>query len=130
MLTREELNKTIDELNIDRKATFAEFIDKLFRGKFIEIYLGDAYEEVSVDQISISYPTVFSGKVEGAYKEVLVINGGFVDRRTKKISLGKFVFINERAIRGLSLVEDGCVFDDMFLRSRDAVEIKNSFSDK
>lgn len=30
--------------------TFAEFVAEIFKDKFIEIYVGDAYEDVSVDQ--------------------------------------------------------------------------------
>ena len=127
MISFDHLHQTIEELNSDRKSTFAEFIDKLFHGKFIAIYLGDAYEDISVEQISQAYPAVFCGKVEGAYKEVLVINSAAVDRRTKKMKLGNLMFINERAIRALNQVDAGAVFDDLFLRGRDAVTIKETF---
>jgi hypothetical protein len=126
MITREELQKTIDELNVERKATFAEFIAQLFKNKFIEIYLGDSYEQISTEQISTIYPAVFCGRVEGAYREVLVINGVYIDKRTKKMSLGNLVFINERSIRALNEVDDHGIMDDMFLRSGETLDIKNT----
>lgn len=127
MLSNDELHKVIDDLNVDRKTTFAEFIAKLFDGKFIEIYLGDSYEEVSTEQVSQSYPAVFCGKVVGAYKEVLVINAAFIDQKTKIMKLGNLMFINERAIRALNEVDHEGILQDMFLRSRDTLHVLNNF---
>ena len=128
MATVEEIQKVIGELNVDRKATFAEFIYAALHDKFIEVYLGDSYEEVSTEQISSAYPAVFCGKVVGAYKEVLVINCAFIDKRTKKMTLGHILFINERAIRGLTPVDGNGIMEDAFLRSREALLVKENFA--
>lgn len=133
MIPREELTSVVDELNVDREATVADFLCKLFKGKYIEVYLGDAYEEVSVEQISTTYPAVFSGKVIGSYRECLIMEGSYIDRRMiqskdlKNISYksGKQIFISERAIRGLCEVDGRGVMDDIFIRSRDTIELKN-----
>ncbi len=133
MIPREELTNLVDELNVDRDATVAEFLCKLFKGKFIEVYLGDAYEELSVDQISTTYPAVFSGKVIGSYRECLIMEGSYIDRKMlqskemKNISYkpGKQIFISERAIRGLCEVDGRGIIDDIFMRSRDTIELKN-----
>ena len=109
--------------------TFAEFISELFKDQFIEIYLGDAYEEVSTEQISTAYPAVFCGKVVGAYKECLIISAAYVNS-SRKVSLGNLMFINERAIRALSAVDGHGVIEDMFLRSRESVEICKKFENK
>jgi hypothetical protein len=126
MIPREELDKTIEELNLERKATIAEFLYTLFKGKFIEIYMGDIYEEVSDEQISTTYPAVFSGKVIGAYRECLVLQGVHFDKYTNSTSnkKGKLIFINERGIRGLCEIDGRGIIDDIFLRSRDAFEAK------
>jgi hypothetical protein len=118
------LNQAIAELNVDRKATLAEFIYKLFNGKFIEVYLGDSFEEVSTEQISTSYPAVFAGKVIGAYRECLVIEGSYIDRHVRAEKHGMQVFINERAIRGLTEVDGVGILEDVFVRSRESREIK------
>ena len=124
MISADILKSTISELNEDRKATFAEFIVKLFLGKFIEIYLGDAYEQISTEQVSTPYPAVFCGKVAGAYKECVIINAVYVDRHTRKYKLGNTMFINERAIRALNEVDGNGLLGEMFLRSTDALAIK------
>lgn len=129
MVSEENLLNVIKECNTDRTKTIAEFIATLFNGKFIEIYLGDSYEEVSTEQVSTSYPAVFCGKVVAAYKECLIINSVYIDK-TKKMKLGNLMFISERAIRGLNEIDGNGIIGDMFLRSQESLDIKNNFVDE
>lgn len=124
MISNTDLSNIIKDLNKKRTATLAEFIYACFKDKHIEIYLGDAYEDISVEQISTTYPAVFTGKVIAAYKECLILEGGYVDRKNKATKFGKQIFVNERAIRGLCEVDGNGILDDIFLRSRESVEIK------
>jgi hypothetical protein len=128
MVTEEFVLDTIEECNKNRVKTLAEFIVSVFKDKFIEIYLGDSYEEVSTEQISTSYPAVFCGKVVAAYKECLILNSVFVDS-TNQVKLGNLMFISERAIRGLNEIDGNGIMEDMFLRSRESLEIKAAFID-
>jgi len=114
----------VDELNRDRTKTFAEFIAAIYKDKFIEIYLGDQYEEVSTEQVSTAYPAVFCGKVVAAYRECLVINSAYI--QNKKLTLGNLMFINERAIRALNEVDGNGIIEDMFLRSKESLEVKEA----
>jgi len=126
MIPVEQIKDLIDKSNIDKKSSFAEFIAKLFDSKFIEIYLGDAYEEVSTEQISTTYPAVFCGKVVGAYKECLIINAAFINKH-KKYQMGNIVFINERSIRALNEVDENGIMEEMFIRSRECIIMKKKF---
>lgn len=128
MTTSEEaVHDLVSQFNkTDRSKTFAEFIATLFSGKFIEIYLGDSYEEVSTEQISTSYPAVFCGKVVAAYKECLILNSVYVNKN-KVLTLGNLVFISERAIRALNEIDGNGIIEDMFLRSSESLEIKANF---
>lgn len=129
MVTEQDVLDIVQESNKDRVKTFAEFIATVFHGKFIEMYLGDAYEDVSTEQISTSYPAVFCGKVVAAYRECLVVNSVFANPKTKKLELGNLMFISERAIRGLNEIDGNGVIEDMFLRSRESLDIKAEFID-
>lgn len=113
-----------------RGKTFAEFIAHMFENKYIEIYLGDSYEEVSLEQTSTSYPAVFCGKVISAFKECLILNSAHVDKINNKMKLGNIVFINERAIRGLTEIDGSGTMEDLFLRSRESLDIKEAFVDR
>ena len=128
-LHEEEILQTISDLKGQGK-TIAEFLATLLKGKLVEIYLGDAYEEVSTEQISTSYPAVFCGKVIGAYRECLILNGAYVDRITKKMRTEHIMFISERAIRVLNPIDGRGVFEDSFLRSRESLEVKKIFDEK
>jgi hypothetical protein len=110
--------------------TIAEFLSVLLKDRVIEIYLGDSYEEISTEQVSVSYPAIICGKVIGAYRECLIINGGYVDRITKKIKTGNLLFISERAIRALNEVDSIGVFEDSLLRSRESLEVGKLFKEE
>jgi len=108
--------------------TFAEFLAEVFKGKFLEIYLGDTYEDISTEQVSTAYPSVFCGKVVGAYKECLILNCCFVGKN-RHLQLGNMMFINERAIRALTEVDGKGTIEAMMLRSKETLDIKTAFPD-
>lgn len=130
MVTIESVLQNVQESNDGgRTRTFAEFIASVFKDKFVEIYLGDSYEEVSTEQISTAYPAVFCGKVVTAYRECLVVNSVFVNSSTKKLQLGNLMFISEKAIRALNEIDGNGIIEDMFLRSKESLDIKENFVD-
>ncbi len=112
-----------------REKTFAEFVATFFKDKFVELYVGDTYENVSTEQISTPYPAVFCGKVVSAFKECLIINAVYVDQH-RKYQLGNLMFISERAIRALSAVDGNGLLEDMFLKSKDTLEIYEYFKNR
>jgi hypothetical protein len=129
MVSEEFILQKMQEANDGGRAkTFAEFIASIFVGRFVEIYLSDSYEEVSVEQISTNYPAVFCGKVVGAYRECLVINAAYVDK-SRKLQLGNMMFISERAIKALNAVDGNGTFEEMFLRSKESLDVKAAFVD-
>jgi hypothetical protein len=127
MATELEIHDMIAKLQGSGK-TFAEFIAELFRDRFIEVYVGDSYEEVSTEQVSTSYPAVLCGKVIGAYRECIIINAAHIDK-SRKMKLGNILFINERAIRGLTEIDGEGIFEEMLLRSKESLDIKALFID-
>lgn len=130
MANHERIQQIINTLNIEgRTSTFAEFVVSLFKDKFIEIYLGDAYEEVSTEQISVSYPAVFCGKVIAAYRECLVIDCAYIEDN-KTMRLGNTMLINERAIRAVNEIDEKGIMEDMFLRSKESLEVKRKLGNK
>jgi len=125
MINENELEAMAENFRGSGK-TFAEFLAEFLKDKVIEIYLGDSYEEVSTEQISVSYPAVFCGKIVSAYRECLVISTIYVDKK-RVVKPGKLVFINERAIRALSEVSEDSFLEDMFLRSKESLKVLKSF---
>lgn len=109
--------------------TFAEFIAELFKDQIIEVYVGDAYEDISTEQVSTTYPAVFCGEVVAAYRECLIIKCAFVNNG-KHLQMGNLLFINERAIRALNAVDGKGILEDMMLRSKESLDIATLFSKK
>lgn len=125
MITEKSCLDAIQKMNETRSGTFAEFIAEMFKDQFVEIYVGDAYENVELEQHSQQYPAVFCGKVVGAYKECLVLLAPYV--RNKQVQMGNFLFVNERAIRALNQVDGNGTIEDMFFRSKETIEIVKKF---
>ena len=128
MTTEDSIKNLVQELSGKGK-TYAEFIAQLFKDKFVEIYLGDAYETVSTEQISSAYPAVFCGRVVGAFRECIILNSIYVNK-AKEAQLGNFLFINERAIRALTEIDNSGTIEEMFLRSKECNHIKDLFDKK
>ena len=125
MITREFLDSTIQNLKDQQASTFAELISELFKDKYVEIYVGDTYETLNTEQVSMDYPAVFFGKVVSSFKDCLIINSVYVDRLTKEYRLGNFMFINDRSIRALSEVDGIGTLGDMFIRSPESLQLKS-----
>ena len=126
MVSSKHIADSIQNLQGSGK-TFAEFIVEVFKDKFIEIYVGDSYEDVSTEQISTTYPAVFCGKVVGAYRECLVLNCAYITS-DKRIQLGNHLFISERAIRALNEIDGKGTLEDMMLRSKESLDVKSHFA--
>jgi len=129
MATEEFVLSVIDECNKERNKTFAEFIATVFKDKFVEIYLGDAYEDVSTEQVSTPYPAVFCGKIIGAYRECIILNSAYFNK-SNELTLGNMVFISERAVRGMTEIDGNGTMEDMFLRSGESLQIKKVLVDR
>jgi hypothetical protein len=129
MVSEQEIHNAVASCHGTGK-TFAEFLVEIFKDKFIEVYVGDAYEDVSTEQISTTYPAVFCGKVVAAYRECLVINCAYAASHSGgQIKLGNLVFVNERAIRALNEIDGKGTMEDMMLRSKESLAIKEMFSE-
>ena len=126
MVSEEHILNAVKQMSGSGK-TFAEFIAELFKDKIMEIYVGDSYEDVSTEQVSTTYPAVFCGKVVAAYRECLIINCAYVNQ-AHHLQLGNILFINERAIRALNEVDGNGIIEDMMLRSKETLDIKNHFN--
>jgi hypothetical protein len=126
MVDRNQIESLSEEWK-GKDSTLAEFICTLFKDKYVELYLGDSYEEVRMEQTSCSYPAVFCGKVIAAFKECLVIEALHVDK-SKKVQSGSILLINERAIRGMTEVNDHHTLQDMILRSGDVFSVYEAFT--
>lgn len=125
MANEQQFISAIQNLNANgEKITFAELIAKVWGGKIVEIYIGDTYEDLKQEDSTQKVAAVVIGKVVAAYAECIVLNCAYVDQRTKKMSFGNIVCLNERGIRTVTEVDESGVLKDTFLSSRDCKVVK------
>lgn len=117
MRTPNEISSLIEKFNETRTKTFAEYVAELLKDKFVEIYLGDSFEEIKLEQNSMSYPAVFCGKVVAGYKECLIVNSFYTNNHNGPKILGNLIFINERSIRALKEIDGNGTINDLFIKS-------------
>lgn len=130
MTTEQDFITAIDEAhNSDKELTLAEIVCKVLKGKVVEVYIGDTFEDIKYDDSTQKYPAVLVGKLITAYAECLILNCAYVDQITKKVKIGNIVCLNERAIRTITVVDETGILKDTFLSSRDGRVIKGLFDD-
>lgn len=126
MAHESEFPQAIAELKKNNEdITFAELIHRVYNNRLVEVYVGEEFENVKLEEVSFRVPAVLIGKVIAAYNEMLVLNCAFVDRKTKKIRFGNIVSLNERAVRTIAEVDDSGDLRDTFLNSSDAKLIRD-----
>ena len=132
MATEQEFESIIAELqaNKDRTVSLAEVVAKTLKGRIIEVYVGDRYEDIKYDDSTLCYPAVLVGKVVTAFKECLVLNCAYIDQTTKQLKFGNIVCLNERAIRFLTEIDETGILRDTFINSRDSKIVKNLLKGK
>src|ERR1700722_6370043 len=101
--TEHQFINTINELNAaGKQITFAELIAKVWSGQLVEIYMGDAYEDLKSDDSTTRVAAVVIGRVITAYAECIVLDCAYIDQKTKQAKLGNIICLNERGIRTIS----------------------------
>jgi len=129
MSKERDFTKVIDELNgAGEDITLAELLAKVLKGKIVEIYVGDTFEDVKYDDSTQKCAAVLIGKIVAAYAECLVLNCAYMDQNTKNIKLGNIVCLNERAIRTVTEVDESGILKDTFLSTRDSKIVKGLFA--
>jgi hypothetical protein len=125
MATEEQFINAIRELHDTNKViTFAELIAQVWGGKVVEVYIGDTYEDLKMEDSTQKSPAVVIGKVITAYAECLVMNCAYIDQQTKKLQFGNIICLNERGIRTITEVDESGILRDTFLNTRDNRIIK------
>lgn len=123
------MNKLKDLISSSKasKSSFSEFLYEMYKDKFVEIYLGDEYERLNIDQISTSYPAIICGKVLGAFDKCFIINSIYIDQKSKVTTLGNIICINDDHIKMISEINEEGILRDCFIKSKDRLNIKQLF---
>jgi hypothetical protein len=114
-----KLNQTPNE----PKLTMAELIAKVWAGKFVEIYIGDTYEDIKLEDTTQKVPAILVGQIITAYAECIILNCAYNEPRTGKIAFGNVVCLNERGIRTITEIDLKGGLKDTFLDVKDGPRV-------
>jgi hypothetical protein len=128
MANENQFTSIIAELNSKpgEKLTMAELLAKVWGDKVVEIYIGDTYEDIKLDDTTQKSPAILIGKIIGAYAECLILNCAYSEPRTGAICFGNIVCLNERGIRTVTEIDDSGVLRDTFLHIKQGKRIKEA----
>lgn len=131
MAKAEEFVKVIEEARKEeKKVSLAEIVGRALKGKVVEIYVGDTFEDIKYDDSSTKIVAVVVGKVIDAYAECIVLDCAYADQNTGKLKFGNIICLNERAIRFLTEIDEVGMLRDIFISTRNGKLIKDLLSGK
>ncbi|MCZ2224520.1 MAG: hypothetical protein LC122_12925 [Chitinophagales bacterium] len=114
----------------NKQKTYAETIATLLKDKWVEIYLGEKYEEVQLEQIKKEYPSVICGKIIDGVGDVLIVSCMALSNNKKNLHKNKKVYINAFSIKLITELIDGSGTSTIFVSTNEALDIVNKFGDK
>lgn len=92
-----------------------ETILPLLQNKYVEVYIGDTYEELSFSDHSQMVNGVIYGKLLTVIGDFFVLDTFYVDKKDGEVKSGNIIFINSWHIAALSPVDDNGSMADALL---------------
>lgn len=84
------------------KISFAEAIVHVLKDKYIEIFMGDVYEQMNQVDFDINSFAVIYGKVISGYGDCLLIDSLYYDEQSKELRPGNLIFINTFSVKAVT----------------------------
>lgn len=104
--------------------TYAESLGYLLSGQIVEIYLGETYEQIKMEQSDENNPAILVGKILEGHGNVLVVEAAAF--RNRRIDHYRKVYINDYSIKFICVLEPSNVgATNIFMDSREAGRIYN-----
>lgn len=100
-----------------------ELINK-FKGKLIEIYIGDQYESLNFEDFSQQQNATIFGRLVDVLDRFLILSCYYVDKRTNRLKSGNLVYVNTFQIKTMTEVGDDGSLEDIFLSSKDVSKVR------
>ncbi len=131
MATAQEFVNVIEAARLeDKKVTLAEIVGRTLKGRVVEIYVGDTFEDIKYEDSTTKVVAVVIGRVIETYAECIVLDCAYADQVTGKLKFGNVICLNERAIRFLTELDESGQIRDIFLSTRNGKLIKDLMSGK
>ena len=96
------LKEISDKSEGKQKPSYVEVVAELLKGKAVEIFLGDEYEELNQNDFNVKVQTVLCGFLVGALGDCLLVDCIYADAKDKTIKHGNIIMVNGYAIKAIT----------------------------
>lgn len=103
-----------------------KFSDELllkFKGKIVELYIGDQYESLEFEGYSMPQNCIIYGRIIEVLDRFIVLDCFYVDNRNE-VRNNNIVYINAFQIRAMTELNSQGSLADIFLSTRDGERIR------
>jgi len=126
MATEKEFVDALDQARtFEKRSSMAEIVGRTLKGRIVEIYVGDTFEDIKYDDCTSKSASVLVGRVIDAYAELIVLDCAYTDQLTRKLQFGNIICLNERSIRFLTEIDEKGMLRDTFINTRDGKLLKD-----
>src|SRR5271163_4101897 len=108
----------------DNLRKFSDELLTKYKGKILELYIGDQCETLNFDEFSVPMNCSIFGKLIDVLDRFIIIDCYYFDTRSKKLMTGNLIYINAFQIRAMSEVNGRGSLGDIFLHVNDAKTVR------
>ena|ERR1019366_895381 len=110
--------------NGDNLRKFSDELLNKFKGKILEIYIGDQCETLNFEEYSVPKNCSIFGKLIDVLDRYLILECYYIDPRSKLLRSDLTVYINTFQIRAMTELDGKGSLDDIFTSATDADKIR------
>lgn len=110
--------------NGDNLRKFSDELLTKFKGKIIEIYIGDQAETLNFDDYSVPQNCSIFGKLVDVLDRFVILECFYVDTKSKQVKIANKTYVNLFQIRAMTEVNGEGSLGDVFLHVNDAKTVR------
>lgn len=104
--------------------SFSDELITKFKGKIVELYIGDQYETLNFEDFSMPQNCTIYGRLIDLLDRFVILDCFYVDPATKQVKSGNQIYINTFQIRAMTEVNGRGSLNDIFLSTSDAIKVR------
>lgn len=110
--------------NGDNLRKFSDELLQKYKGKVLELYIGDQCETLNFDEFSVPQNCSIFGKLIDVLDRFIILDCYFIEPKTRQLKTGNHIYINAFQIRAMSEVNGRGSLGDIFLHVNDAKTVR------
>lgn len=120
------LDNPVDAFAASQGDNLRKFSDELlikFKGKMLEIYIGDQYETINYDDYSVPQNCIIYGKLIDVLDRMIIVDCFYVGA-DKEVHHNNRIYLNQFQIRAMTELNGNGSLNDIFLSAKDADKVR------